>query len=91
VALRYEAEEAPKMAGAVYTFTKPTDVRGYSEANKKVRFFDWTSDTGDYAAGGVTKTVGRRGRGDVRLVGDEREVPALRIGRRELSPGGEGQ
>jgi hypothetical protein len=45
------------MAAAVYTFTKPTDVRGYVEGNKRVRFLDWTSDTGDYAAGGVTKTA----------------------------------
>ena len=49
------------MSAAVYTFTKPTDVRGYVEGNKKVRFFDWTSDTGDYAAGGVTKTAASLG------------------------------
>jgi hypothetical protein len=49
------------MAAAVYSFTKPTDVRGYKEGNKNVRFFDWTSDTGDYAAGGVTKTAASLG------------------------------
>ena len=49
------------MAAAVYSFTKPTDVRGYVDGNKKVRFFDFTSDTGDYAAGGVTKTAASLG------------------------------
>ena len=49
------------MAAAVYSFTKPTDVRGYVSGNKKIRYFDWTSDTGDYAAGGVTKTAASLG------------------------------
>lgn len=49
------------MAAAVYSFTQPTGVRGYSIGNRKVRFFDWTSDTGDYAAGGVTKTAASLG------------------------------
>lgn len=49
------------MAAAVYSFTRPTGVRGRAEGNKRVRFFDWTSDTGDYAAGGVTKTAASLG------------------------------
>lgn len=49
------------MAAAVYTFTKPTGLVGFSQGNKKVRYFDWTSDTGDYAAGGVTKTAASLG------------------------------
>lgn len=49
------------MAAAVYTFTRPSDVRGYKSGNKTVRYFDWTSDTGDYAAGGVTKTAASLG------------------------------
>lgn len=42
------------MAAAVITKTRPTGVRGFAEANKKVRYLDVTSDTGDYAAGGLT-------------------------------------
>lgn len=49
------------MAAAVYTFTQPTGVRGFSEGDRKVRYFDWTADTGDYAAGGVTKTAASLG------------------------------
>lgn len=49
------------MAAAVYTVARPTYVRGYKEANRKVRFFDWTSDTGDYAAAGVTYTAASLG------------------------------
>ena len=49
------------MAAAVYTFTKPTGVHGYSGAGFKVRFFDVTTDTGDHAAGGVTKTAASLG------------------------------
>ena len=49
------------MAAAVHTFARPSGVRGYSEGNKRVRFFDWTSDTGDYAPGGVVKTAASLG------------------------------
>lgn len=49
------------MAGAVITVTKPTDVRGYVSGNKRVRYFDITSDTGDYAAGGFTLTAAQLG------------------------------
>lgn len=49
------------MAAAVYSFTKPTGVNGYSSPGGRVRYFDWTSDTGDYAAGGVTKTAASLG------------------------------
>lgn len=49
------------MAAAVITFTKPTDVTGYVSGNKKVRYFDVTADTGDYAANGFTKTAASLG------------------------------
>lgn len=49
------------MAAAVWTFTQPTGVRGHSEGDKKVRYFDVTSDTGDYAANGFTKTAASLG------------------------------
>ena len=42
------------MAAAVITKTRPTGVRGFADGNKKVRYLDITSDTGDYAAGGFT-------------------------------------
>jgi len=49
------------MAAAVTTFTRPTDVTGYSNGNVKTRFFDFTTDTGDYAAGGFAVTAASLG------------------------------
>lgn len=43
------------MAAAVITVTKVANT-GYSEGNRKARFFDITADTGDYAEGGFTLT-----------------------------------
>lgn len=49
------------MADAVVTFTRPTGTRGHVEGNKKIRYADITADTGDYAAGGFTKTAASLG------------------------------
>ena len=49
------------MAAAVITVTKPTGVRGHMDGNKKVRYFDITADTGDYAATGFTLTAQQLG------------------------------
>jgi hypothetical protein len=49
------------MAAAVITLTKPADVRGYTAGNKKIRYWDITADTGDYAAGGFTLTARQLG------------------------------
>lgn len=49
------------MAAAVITITKPTDVQHTTVSNKKVRFFDISADTGDYAANGFTKTAANFG------------------------------
>ena len=49
------------MAAAVVTVGQPSGVKGHSEANKKIRYFDVTADTGDYAAGGFTKTAASLG------------------------------
>lgn len=49
------------MAAAVVTFAQPTGIRGHSEGNKKIRYFDVTADTGDYAATGFTKTAASLG------------------------------
>lgn len=45
------------MSAAVVTITRPSDVHGYTSGNKKVRYFDITTDTGDYAAGGFLINV----------------------------------
>ena len=49
------------MAAVVTTATRPTGTRGHKEANKTIRYFDLTADTGDYAAGGVTITAASLG------------------------------
>lgn len=49
------------MANAVYTQTRPADVRGFADGNKKVRYFDMTSDTGNYTSGGTTVTAASLG------------------------------
>lgn len=49
------------MAAAVITVTKPSDVQNSTFGNKKVKFWDITSDTGDYAAGGFTLTAAQLG------------------------------
>jgi hypothetical protein len=49
------------MAAAVISRTRPTDVRGAVMGNKRVRFFDITADTGDYAADGFTLTAAQLG------------------------------
>ena len=49
------------MAAAVITATKPTGLIGYSDGNRKVRYFDITSDTGDYPTGGFTLTATQLG------------------------------
>lgn len=48
------------MAAAVISVTKVANT-GYSEGNRRVRFFDITADTGDYAAGGFTLTPSQFG------------------------------
>lgn len=47
------------MAAAVYTVAKSADrlVQHRTSDNLKVKYVDWTSDTGDYAAGGRTFTA----------------------------------
>lgn len=47
------------MAAAVYTVAKPADrlVQNRTSDNLKVKYVQWTSDTGDYAAGGRTFTA----------------------------------
>lgn len=42
------------MADAVFSTARPTGVRGFAEANKRVRYLDLTSDTGNYRTGGTT-------------------------------------
>lgn len=51
------------MAAAVYTVGKPADrlVQNRASDNLKVKYVDWTSDTGDYAAGGRTFTASELG------------------------------
>src|SRR5688500_10263786 len=56
------------MAAAVVTLTRPTDVRNTTFGNKKVKFWDVTTDTGDYAANGFTKTAAQLGLKHVDLV-----------------------
>ena len=57
------------MTGTVISWTRPSDVRGYVSGNKKVRYFDVTSDTGDYPTGGVTKTAAALGFKHIDFVG----------------------
>lgn len=45
------------MANVVVTATKPADVRGFADGNKRVRYFDITADTGNYTSGGFTLTA----------------------------------
>jgi hypothetical protein len=47
------------MAGAVITKNKPTDrlVQSRADGNIRVKYIDFTSDTGDYASGGFTVTA----------------------------------
>lgn len=45
------------MAAAVITVTAVAGSREYKDGNRRVRFFDITTDTGDYAAAGFTKTA----------------------------------
>jgi hypothetical protein len=45
------------MAAAVISVTRPTDVQSTHMNNKKVKFWDISADTGDYAAGGFTLTA----------------------------------
>lgn len=40
------------MANVVWTLARPADVRPTIFGNKKVKWFDLTSDTGDYVVGG---------------------------------------
>lgn len=42
------------MAALVTTVSKPSDVQGFALSNKKARFFDISTDTGDYSTGGFT-------------------------------------
>jgi hypothetical protein len=51
------------MAAAVYTVAKPADrlVQNRTSDNIKVKYIQWTSDTGDYAAGGRTFTAAELG------------------------------
>ena len=49
------------MAAAVITLTRPSDAQGTVVGNKKVRFWDITADTGDYAANGFTVTAAQFG------------------------------
>lgn len=51
------------MAAAVYTVAKPADrlVQNRTSDNLKVKYVDWTSDTGDYAALGRTFTAAELG------------------------------
>lgn len=49
------------MANAVFTNTRPTLVQGFAEGNRKVRYFDMTSDTGNYTTGGTTVTAASLG------------------------------
>ena len=50
------------MTGAVLTVAKPTIApREVKWGNLRVKFFDITADTGDYAAGGFTKTAAELG------------------------------
>lgn len=43
------------------TLTKPTGVSGFADGNKKVRYFDLTTDTGTYLTGGNTYTAAQFG------------------------------
>lgn len=45
------------MASAVLTITKPSDVQNFVLGNKKAKFWDITTDTGNYATGGFTITA----------------------------------
>lgn len=45
------------MADAVFSTSRPSDVRGYASGNKKVRYLDLTSDTGNYRTGGTSVTA----------------------------------
>lgn len=47
------------MAAAVNTVARPATVTGCVMGNKKVRYRDITSDTGDYGTGGFTLTAGQ--------------------------------
>src|SRR4051812_40871831 len=49
------------MAAAVITLTRPSDVQNTVVGNKKVKFWDITADTGDYAANGFTVTAAQFG------------------------------
>lgn len=51
------------MAAAVYTVAKPADrlVQNRTSDNIKVKYVQWTSDTGDYAAAGRTFTAAELG------------------------------
>lgn len=49
------------MAGLVATLTKPAGVSNSTFGNKKIKFWDLTTDTGDYAAGGFSKTAAQLG------------------------------
>jgi hypothetical protein len=45
------------MADAVFSTARPSGVRGFADGNKKVRYLDLTSDTGNYRSGGTTVTA----------------------------------
>lgn len=49
------------MANAVFTETAPTyrarPIRGGDPANQQIRYYDMTSDTGNYTSGGTTITA----------------------------------
>lgn len=51
------------MAAAVYTVAKPSDrlVQHRASGNIKVKYYQWTADTGDYAALGRTFTAAELG------------------------------
>lgn len=49
------------MANAVFTNTRPSAFRGHVEGNKKIRYFDFASDTGNYTTGGTTITASSLG------------------------------